>query len=100
MAGTTFCPLLFTVLLRHCHVARASTIKFLCSASVPGHGPQATGALGYLIGRLTRRAQAARAIQESLRGLPVRGLIAPNNSFKPSPHRYGFDLTVGQGGPA
>ena len=24
----------------------------------------------------------------------------PNKSFKPSPHRYGSDLTAGQGGPA
>ncbi len=26
--------------------------------------------------------------------------LAPNNSFKPSPHRYGLLLTAGQGGPA
>jgi len=30
---------------------------------------------------------------------PVTG-APPNNSFKPSPHRYGIDRTVGLGGPA
>ena len=53
-----------------------------------------------LIGQLSGRAWDWSPHRQDMHYSSGRGLIAPNNSFKPSPHRYGLYLTVGQGGPA